>query len=287
MSGIGESPNTPAAPGASDQSALTDTGLEEMFTGQPGTGTDTGVEGGAPPQPSPDAGQQTPPVDPAASAAPPVPPAPSPETLALREVIETLKRTSQPKAGSDAAQPQAPDPLRDVPAYQFNLPPQVLNGLAHEDPAVRGQTLSAVISAVGRTIHQQVLNQVHANLDALRQTIPEAVYGTVSETEMQRTVNTDFYGKYPQYNTPMMRPLVQMALVQVAKANPALAANGWTPELRDAVGAYLQQQVPIAAKAPAAAPAGPKAPPVLMGQGSRPAAPVVDGNQQALDEFFG
>lgn len=288
--------NSAPAPEAPASSALSDGGLSEMFSPEGQSGSATGTEGaqvqpvpvepGVPDQPEPVA-----PAAPVASAQP-VPPADNTarELQALRDEISQLR--NPPKLGPDG-KPEAapPDPLRTVPDYNFDLPLPLMDQLNDPDPQVRKAALSATISATARVVHTQVLNQMQGLMREMMQAIPRMTGETLSETETQRQVTTDFYGKYGEYNTPMLRPLVQMALLEVAKANPDLAKRGWTPELRDKLGEFLKATVPVPARAAAGAvpPKAPAAPPTLMGTGSRPAVPVVPGdeNGKALAEMFG
>lgn len=291
MSDTGQT-NTGAAPAAQgSESALTDTGLTEFF-GPDSQSAAPAVEGAPAAQPASATPAPVPAVPAPVAPVPPVPapaaaPAPnvSEELLALRNEIAQLRPAPVGPDGKPVTAP--PDPLRSVPDYQFTLPPALMEQLNAPEMETRSRALSATISAVGKTIHNQVLNQVQGLLAELSARIPSEAGRVMTESAEQQRVVTDFYGKYGQYNTPMLRPIVQLAVLEVGKANPALAANGWTPAFRDAVGAYLQQNVPIA-PVPAAPAPGPVAPPAMMGGGgARPVAPNLSGDEQALAEFFG
>jgi len=290
------STNTGAPAEGSAPSALDDGGLSEFFSSAPSEPSAPVAEG-ASAQPAPAADpaaqpQQPAPVDPAVPPAPaPAPqaqPTVSPEDLAALRA-EIARMNGNNGTPGDGTQPEPVDPLRAVPDYNMQIPVQLVQQFNDPDDNVRAAALSATISAVAKTVHNQVLTQMHANLDALRGEIPQMTTRMVTERQEGEAANRDFYGKYPAYNTPVLRPLVQMAVLHVGQANPQLAQNGWTPEFRDKVGEYLQQNVPLAPAA-APAPAAPKlpgaTPPTMMGSGSRPAAPTLDGNAQALAEMF-
>jgi hypothetical protein len=180
--------------------------------------------------------------------------------------------------------------LTDIPSYDIKLPDQLVEAMNSPDPAVRSHSLNAVISATMKTVHQQVYTQMKANLDALVQYVPQMIESHIQNSQTRQSVTTDFYGAYPQFDTPLLRPVVQLAFVEVVRANPALAQSGkWTPELRDAVGNYLKQHVPLGQQAPAAGapPKTPPAPPPVFGGSARPAAgPVLTGQEAEIAAMF-
>jgi hypothetical protein len=291
LSDIGTPANSGPAVEGSSESALSDSGLNDFFSPEPTPAAP--VAEGAPAQPAP--GTPAAPVAPVPGA-PPVPapaPVPGPQGTPLaREDVDGLREAITQLAGAGKpaeAAPPPPNPLTDIPSYDIKLPDQLVEAMNSPDPAIRSQSLNAVISATMKTVHQQVYNQMKANIDAVVQYVPQMIEQHIQNSQTRQSVTTDFYGKYPQFDTPLLRPVVQLAFVEVIKAKPELAKAGkWTPELREAVGDYLKQHVPLGAQAPAAQPPKtPAAPPPVFGGGARPAAgPVLTGQEAEIASMF-
>jgi hypothetical protein len=111
--------------------------------------------------------------------------------------------------------------------------------------------------------------------------------GALSAQNQQQATFNDFYGHYPQYNTPQLRQLVALAAAQTVQETGLVT---WGPQLRELVAQRVAmlvqpQQVPspatglqptpapAAVPAPAPAPLQPNSPHIMRGTASPPSTP--------------
>lgn len=141
---------------------------------------------------------------------------------------------------------------------RIQIPEQVIQAMEHDDPAVRAQGYQAFAGGVGNLIYSQAMQQVQQQMQHLTQTMPNVVQEHFAATQRRQHVEQDFYGSYPQLNTPALRPLVMQTAAAVLKET---GATGWTDEARDAIAgrvfAMFQGALPQPAAAPTPAPAPP------------------------------
>lgn len=187
----------------------------------------------------------------------------------LTQVLSSQQAQTQAPQGEPAA-----DPLETVPEYNFDIPDQLVNMMASEDPAERKQAMASLVRGVSQTIHQQLTETIKG----VRDSVPQSIGQAIQMQELSRTVNTDFYGKYPTLNTDQMRPIVKSTAEALMKQDIAMGIQPqWTPQFMERVGVAVNQllgpQAAPAAVAPnngvPAAPAAPAAtePPAAFGAG--------------------
>lgn len=228
--------------------------------------------------------------DPAATPAQPAAGPTQPDALAvIAQVLasqqQQLQQTQQTQ--QQAQQPQQPDVEIPQHGYQFNIPEPLINALASENPVERSQAVQAVMMTTARTVHQEVVRSLRAEM---ARAVPNLIQGQIQEHQRRQAVFNDFYGKYPQFSDPRLRPVVVQTAQQIATAR---GFQGWSPELRDAVGAHLTQLFAAVGgqpMAPAAAPAAAlPAAPVIVPSAARPAgsAPVNHVEQEVRELLFG
>ncbi|MGI9610005.1 MAG: hypothetical protein ACR2NL_06895 [Acidimicrobiia bacterium] len=246
----------------------------------------------APPVETPPVQQVQQPQDPTQPQQPPVqqPPVESPELTLMRQSLEQSNQLvaqlqsqmasmqqqqqqpapQQPGILPQQQQPQA-DPLQGN--YRFQMPAELVNGLASEDANIRSQALTFLVENTGKQIHQQVLSSV-------QQMIPQQVAPIVQQHQAQAqhdtTVYNDFYGTYPNLNQPQYRPIVREAADAVLARYPNVP---WSDQLKAAIGQEAVQRINNLAtgmQQPYAQPVPPQQmPPVQPG-----GAPGVQGVQQ-------
>ena len=213
----------------------------------------------APPQPAPPSGRQ--PVGPAAA------PAQGPseiETLRQQLGLVTQEfqqiRQGAPPPGGAAQPPQPSDP---VPAYQYEIPDQVLQLMASEDPAHRKLALGNVMTAVSRSVHGLMQKELATVIPALARQV-------MLEHMGQQEVGKDFYGTYKELDKPHLRPLIYQIASGWASQNPQA---GWNAQTRDMIARLVYQtfNMPFPGQAPAGNGHAPPAAPVMMPTMSRPA----------------
>ena len=234
--------------------------------------------------PTPAAPGQKPPeaAPPAPPAAPLAGPEPAPEVKALRDELETLR--AQVAANAPKPAPQAP-PEVQLPEYNFTLPKEMVDLLGSEDPAQRSQGLQAFARGIARGTHHQVVTEMRKELASV---LPMLIAQNVTGHSERQKIRSDFYGKYPEFDSDDLRPMVDNVARQVAKET---GAKGWTPDLRDKIALRMRAiaQGIIPGPAPAApqvpAPAPQPKPPGFIGSGTRPAIPqnLSDVQRDILD----
>ena len=179
-------------------------------------------------------------VDPSAQQAPQqaatVPQGPSAEALAAQiSTLTEIVSRQQPAAPQQPQGPQAPEVAIPDHGYQFNIPEGLDTALVSDDPATRRTALQALIQGTSRTVHTEVVKSMRQEFARI---LPQIVNSMITQSRSQQNVAQDFYGKYTQFANPIFRPLVQQIGMQVARER---GAQGWTPELRDAIGERVLQ----------------------------------------------
>lgn len=212
---------------------------------------------------------QTPAVPPGGTPAPAgTQPAPiSPEIQAIldqnRALVEQVSQlTAGQKPGGQPQEQPPQDVFAQMPEYIYELPDPLMVSLNSEDPVERKRAMTHLIRGVAQGIHKTVLGVVAQRLTQLETAIPSNIQQRMAHAETARTVHTDFYGKFPQLNNPVLLPVVK----QIAEAHmKETGQTHWSPELRDAIGQKVLQV--LAGVVPAAAPAAPKpaAAPAMFG----------------------
>lgn len=202
----------------------------------------------------------------------------SPELRALRAEFDAYKRgvesfqrqpaqpTEQPK------QTNEPDPL---PEYNFNIPQPLLDGLRSEDPAENMQAVQALVKGVAQTVHRTVRLELQSLRESMTSGLPQMVSSHIEQYNTGRQVYQDFYGTYPQYDKPELRPTVLAIAQEILQDRAARGLPvAWNADLKKQVGDRMAtlfgQQNPIPAK-----------PPASITPGSRPG--VSSGDAQARD----
>jgi hypothetical protein len=216
----------------------------------------------APPQPPPAQPQAAPPQPDQPVAQPAAPGQPNElETLRqqvgqMRQELQQFRQPAQPQPG----QPGGDKPIDPVPAYQYEIPDQLVQLMASEDPGHRKMALSNVMTAVSRSVHGLMQRE-------LAQVIPALARQVMMEHLGQQEVGKDFYSVYKDLDKPELRPLIYQIAAGWAQQNPGA---GWNAQTRDAIARAVYQTfgrpMPNGGPAPA-----PPAAPIMMPTMSRPA----------------
>lgn len=111
---------------------------------------------------------------------------------------------------------------------------------------------------------------LHANIRKEMQeqfkAVPVVVQRMMETRTTHQDVVKDFYGKFPQLNTPELRTLVANVTPTVMKE---LGAQSWTEQVRDAVGTRVLNALMGAVPKPAPAPTPPPRQPAVFGGTTR------------------
>ena len=243
------------------------------------------LPGDAPPA-SPTPGAAAPGKVPEASlaAAPPAP-TKSPEVQALERQIAELNGRVE---GFTRAQPQpAPQgdaaPEVEVPAYEFAIPEKLAGLLNSEDPKERMAGMAHLSRGIAQVTHREVVKSIRAEVGAI---LPHVIQAHLARSQGAQTVQTEFYGKYKELNSPELRPLVANVASRLAAE---LKVRSWTPEFGDKVAERVRAVLTRAAPAPTPSPSAPpasQAPRLTQGGGVRPGGGPSPPATSQMDEMM-
>jgi hypothetical protein len=205
----------------------------------PAEGPAPGTE---PPAPAPEG---EPPVAEPGTPAPVEAPAPeeNPEMAAMRTQLEQANAlvasyaqlvNREPAGGVEGEEtPDAP------PAYNFNIPDDIMSGFGSEDAAEQKRAVAALMNGVAQSIHQTVRNEFAQRLAT---EVPNVINERVQQQAYQQTVFSDFYQAHPDLNRPELRTLVvDTARTLMGEMTRQGRQVAWTPQLRDAVATRVKQ----------------------------------------------
>lgn len=160
-------------------------------------------------------------------------------SAAIAEGFRAAQSVPQSQQGQQGAgQQQRPQQPAGPDFGRIQIPPQVIQAMENEDPAMRAQGYQAFAGGVGNLIYSQMQHSMQQQIQQLTQTMPQIVQEHFASTERRQHVEHDFYSNYPQLNTPHLRPLVMRTAAELLRET---GANGWTPEIRDALGQRVLQ----------------------------------------------
>jgi hypothetical protein len=212
------------------QAAFSDPDVAALLRSEPGTFGDPQPEPGDSPTPEPEAEQPAPSSPEVAG--PTEAPAPAatfdPELEQLKGFYRGLQAVPQQQQQPTA--PQQPQP----PGYAYDINDQMLRAVTSEDMRERAAALQAFAVNLSQTVHQRAVQQVR---EEIAQVLPQYVQQTALQEYQRREIARDFYGKFPELDRPEVAPVVAQIAQQVMTET---RANGWTPQVRDAVAGRVR-----------------------------------------------
>ena len=242
----------PAAPEAAPESdsSFGDTNLDDIFRFD-------AFEGGLD-QPDPVVAP-TPtaePEAPVASAPEPEAPAPDPMAAVVSELTKLTERLAPPPATEAPTESAEPDNF----FADIQVPVELLNAIRSDDPAQASMAFTAFAQGTMNTVYKRVRNEL---AEFVSQALPELIDSRTASVAETKRVEQDFYGTYPQFNKPELKPLIAKIGAQIA-AELGPNFQGWNEHFRDLVGSralgLLAGIVPPAAATPAPVASGFTAP---------------------------
>lgn len=237
------------------------------------------ADGAAPKEPKPDGKESSAPAPDASGAAPgkeepPKVADPTSQTQPvdvskqLAEAMAQLAKVQEQNAAMMAqlakqqqAAPQAaqPQPEAEAPAYSVTIPDQLASAIFSEDPAQAREGLNYMVNSIMNKLHADFSAALKAQHEQIVQQVsrdvPSRIYQEQSAAQQAKTIHDDFYGTYPEFNKPELKPLVQTVTLEKAKARLAAGqSTDWTKEFRDEIAQTLRL-IFAAGAPPAPAPA--------------------------------
>jgi hypothetical protein len=209
----------------------------------------------------------------------------------LAEAIRSLKQTPQVPIQATSMQEEAP------PVYNFQVKQEIADALGSEDAAARAAAVNAIANGVAQTVHAQIRSESAARTQRV---VQDYVARHLTQRTTQQAIAQDFYGKYPQLDTPAKRAAVIAVAQQVYDGS-----SPWSPKLRDKIANTVAAELGISLAGPAGQQNGAsgaeqnkqsgagkkpgRKPPKQIAGGARPGTPARTGAQQndIFDTLFG
>ena len=231
--------------------------------------------------------------EPVERAVPAAPSASEIELAALKSTIVEMQRRldSQVVAAPPAPVPAAP--ADEIPAYEYGMPKELVDGLASEDAQERGAALSFLVKATSRMIHKTVIEQMRKEMAELPERITSDVERQTQARASREAIRQDFFQTFPMLAKPELQPLVQ-SLTATVMAETGITE--WNQTLRDAIGARAysvlgavmpQQRGPIQAAPVQPTRVVPAPPPTSFAGNTRPAGAGRASVDDVWDTLFG
>jgi len=216
-------------------------------------------------------------------------PAPDPENNAtvnpqVRSEVDSLKSQlaqyqallSQ-RSASEASQQPDPNAASQLPEYNFPVPPELVEALGSEDPALRTKGIQAMMTGTAMSVHQRMQGEFK---QLLQQGLPALLQQRETAAQQRATIESDFYNTFQDLNLPQLRPHIKTLAEQVVQET---GAQTWTAEIRDEVGRRAKKLFGHIGTSAASNP-----PPQMMGSSTRPAAPSTTSVESDInDTLFG
>lgn len=264
-------PEAPAIPEAApeSESSFGDSNLDDIFRFD---AFESGLD------------QPDPVVEPAPLAEPvaPVAPVPEPEAPApdpMQAVVSELTKLTERLAPAPATEAPTESAEPDNFFADIQVPVELLNAIRSDDPAQASMAFTAFAQGTMNTVYKRVRNEL---AEFVSQALPELIDSRTASVAETKRVEQDFYGTYPQFNKPELKPLIARIGAQVA-AELGPQFQGWNEHFRDLVGSRALSLLAGIAP-PAAAPPAPVASGFTAPRTTRPA-PTRDLADEILDLF--
>lgn len=188
-------------------------------------------------------------------------PEPQKETQILEQIDQKLEALTAPQEQQEENPADDVNLLVQPPAYDFNIPDELINLLGSEDPVERKTALTNLAKGVAQGVHQTLGAVVNSYVEKVSEYIPQAIEQYNIQQRAMEDVRKDFYGKYPQLDKPELRQYIYNVAPHVMNE---LGLTEWNEQARDAIADRVfstlgipkeqtkqAQQTPPPAKAPA------------------------------------
>lgn len=153
------------------------------------------------------------------------------------KAVEELKSSGEKSAGEKTAAETA-EAAAKIPSYDdVTIPSTLVDKFMSGERADIEAALKGMSIGLARMIHSSAKKDIFELVnDTIKGTSPETPTEEATEAaaaSTAKTVFTDFYGSYPKFNTPELRPVVVAAAT--ALANEKKLTGEWNPGVRKLV----------------------------------------------------
>lgn len=178
-------------------------------------------------------------------------------------------------AAAKATQPEATveTPKKEEPVFNYRgFPKEITTLLNSDDFAEREQGLAIVFSAVANQVYKRATEDLTKRIEEqYLGRVQEMIQERYQQEQLRQTVAEDFYGKYPQLNTPDGQMLVGTVAKAIydKRAKEGKPTNAWDAKIRDEIANTVFNLAPSLKKG---APS-PQKPPFITNGKARPSTP--------------
>lgn len=158
----------------------------------------------------------------------------------LRNTLAELRRGQQPQ-GQDQGQQQQQEGQPQLQGYSYEIPDQVIDGLASDDPGTRKAALNGVLAGASEIVHQKVMNAVKTYMN---ESVAQTIQQTQGQYQQAQGQYQDFYQTFPDLNKPMLRGFVKEAATEVVREMEQNGTyRGYNEHVRNAIGQRARDKV--------------------------------------------
>lgn len=152
-------------------------------------------------------------------------------------ITQLLAAQNKPKEPAKKDEPKAP-------AFNVDIPQEMLAAMASEDPGERAHATKLLINGSMNMVWNKMEQALTAVVAQVREALPQMIQSHTTTTKTQEQVFNDFYGKFPQLNNPALQPVVVNVAARLAQADKAAGRQwSWNDEFRDRLGQEVLQLI--------------------------------------------
>lgn len=172
----------------------------------------------------------------------------APKASTSDELISKAMDIMAKQAESTAEGAKEPDaaPPPDDYGYNMTIPDDIIAAVRSEDPQEASQGVHALVTGLAITVHKRVREEFETKMTEMMQQIPNMMQSHTTEASERQRVFDDFYGTYPELNSPQMLGMVKQAATELAKETGAVT---YSPEFKAALKAKIDANLSAMVKA--------------------------------------
>lgn len=167
----------------------------------------------------------------------------------LRQTSVALQNLQQGKEGQEpekdaGKKPESEaDSQPEIPSYEFQIPPQISEGIQSDDPQQRATALAQLVRGIGVEVHARVRQEFD---DKLRKTVEyqqtqqQQVQTQEQQKSQQEEIRKDYFSAYKNHDSDIIRPVVQRKAGEVFKE---WNVQTWTPNVRDEIARRVETEL--------------------------------------------
>lgn len=146
------------------------------------------------------------------------------------------ERERQLNAKAPKKEDEKEDAGMKIPEYNFTIPDELVTKLTSDKVEDFKQGIGMLAKGLAGAIHAQMAGYFQEAYNPRFDTIPSMMMQAIEAHAKAKAISDDFYGNYPEYNHPQLKPIVKQLGNDLAKK---LNKSEWDEELRDAIAEQM------------------------------------------------